>query len=54
MFRTFFSFELMFWLRGFMLYIFLLINTLIVFGAAWSDNIQSVAVCRTLIATPRM
>jgi len=40
MFRTFFSFELMFWLRGFMLYIFLLINTLIVFGAAWSDNIQ--------------
>jgi ABC-2 type transport system permease protein len=40
MFRTFFSFELTYWLRGFMLFIFLLINTLIVFGAAWSDNIQ--------------
>jgi hypothetical protein len=40
MFRTFFSFELSYWLRGFMLYIFLLINTLLVFGAAWSDTIQ--------------
>ncbi|MEY3174656.1 MAG: hypothetical protein RLZZ436_2570 [Planctomycetota bacterium] len=40
MFRTFFAFEIKFWLRGFMLYVFLLINSLLIFAAAASDRIQ--------------
>ncbi len=40
MFRTFFKFELGFWIRGMMLYIFLLIVGLLVFAAASNDNVQ--------------
>jgi ABC-2 type transport system permease protein len=40
MFRTFFRFETSYWLRGFMVYVFLLVNTLLIFGATSSDNIQ--------------
>ena len=40
MFRTFLRFEVSFWVRGWMVYIFLLINALMIFGAASSDNIQ--------------
>jgi ABC-2 type transport system permease protein len=40
MFSTFFSFEIKQWLRSPMLYIFLFIFTLLVFGATSSDNIS--------------
>jgi ABC-2 type transport system permease protein len=40
MFSTFFNFEIKQWLRSPMLYIFLFIFTLLVFGATASDNIQ--------------
>ncbi|MFN9720947.1 MAG: ABC transporter permease/M1 family aminopeptidase [Planctomycetota bacterium] len=40
MFRTFFRFELSYWLRGFMLYVFILINALLIFGATYSDNVR--------------
>ncbi|MEM8679930.1 MAG: hypothetical protein AAGF97_11300, partial [Planctomycetota bacterium] len=40
MFSTFFKFELGFWLRGMMLYIFLLITGLLVFAAASTDDVQ--------------
>lgn len=39
MFSTFFKFELKFWLRGMMVYIFLFIIALLVFGAASSDDV---------------
>ncbi|MBL8809760.1 MAG: hypothetical protein JNM43_06245 [Planctomycetaceae bacterium] len=40
MFRTFFRFELSYWFRGFMLYVFLLINALLIFAATYSDNVR--------------
>ena len=40
MFGAFFRFELWYWLRGYMLYVFLLINALLVFSATWSDNVR--------------
>lgn len=40
MFRTFFRFELSYWLRGFMLYVFILINALLIFAATYSDNVR--------------
>jgi ABC-2 type transport system permease protein len=40
MWKHFFRFEIRFWLRSFMLWIFLLIVAGLVFGAASSDNIQ--------------
>lgn len=39
-FLTFFSFEVSIWRRGFMVWIFLLVNSLLIFAAALSDNIQ--------------
>src|SRR6187399_3323832 len=36
----FFIFEIKYWLRQPMVYIFLAINTLMIFGATYSDNIQ--------------
>lgn len=40
MFPTFFRFELRYWLRGFMVYVFTLILGTLVFAATLSDNIQ--------------
>jgi ABC-2 type transport system permease protein len=40
MFSTFFRFELRYWLRGFMVYIFTLIFGVLVFAATLSDNVQ--------------
>jgi ABC-2 type transport system permease protein len=40
MFSTFFNFEIKQWLRSPMLYIFLFIFTLLVFGATSSDSVQ--------------
>lgn len=40
MFPTFFRFELRYWLRGFMVYVFTLILGLLVFAAMQSDNIR--------------
>jgi ABC-type transport system involved in multi-copper enzyme maturation permease subunit len=40
MFSTFFRFELRYWLRGFMVYVFTLILGALVFAATLSDNIQ--------------
>lgn len=40
MFGTFFRFELWYWLRGFMLYVFLLVNALLAFSATYSDNVR--------------
>ncbi|MCE2792197.1 MAG: ABC transporter permease [Blastopirellula sp.] len=40
MFPTFFGFELRYWLRGFMVYVFTLILGVLVFAATQSDNIQ--------------
>ncbi len=40
MFSTFFRFELNFWLRGMMVYVFMFILGLLVFGATASDNVQ--------------
>ena len=40
MFSTFFRFELRYWLRGFMVYVFTLILGTLVFAATLSDNIQ--------------
>jgi ABC-type transport system involved in multi-copper enzyme maturation permease subunit len=36
----FFTFEIRYWLRQPMVYVFFLINTLIIFGATYSDNIR--------------
>src|SRR4030095_7131292 len=36
----FFIFEIKYWLRQPMVYIFFAINTLLIFGATYSDNIQ--------------
>ncbi len=40
MFRTFFRFEISYWLRGFMVYVFLCVNALLIFGATISDNVR--------------
>ncbi|MFM7738730.1 MAG: ABC transporter permease [Planctomycetota bacterium] len=40
MFSTFFRFELRYWLRGFMVYVFTLILGILVFAATLSDNIR--------------
>ncbi|MFO0976913.1 MAG: M1 family aminopeptidase [Planctomycetaceae bacterium] len=40
MFRTFFRFELSYWFRGFMLYVFVLINALLICAATYSDNVR--------------
>ena len=40
MFGTFFRFELWYWLRGFMLYVFVLINAVMAFSATYSDNVR--------------
>lgn len=40
MFSTFLRFEIGFWLRGFMIYVFLLINSLLILAATSSDNVQ--------------
>ncbi|MFK7821422.1 MAG: ABC transporter permease, partial [Planctomycetaceae bacterium] len=40
MFSTFFRFELRYWLRGMMLYVFIIIMSLMMFGAASVDEIQ--------------
>ncbi len=40
MFGTFFQFELRFWLRGLMVYVFLFVIGLMIFGAVSSDNVQ--------------
>ena len=40
MFRTFFSFELNYWLRGMMLYVFLFVIGLLSFSAVSSDQVQ--------------
>ena len=39
MFGTFFRFEIRFWLRGMMVYIFTLIIALLIFGATTSDRV---------------
>lgn len=39
-FLTFFRFELSTWCRGLMVWIFLVVNTLLIFAAALSDNVQ--------------
>ena len=40
MFRTFFGFELRFWLRGMMVYVFFAIVGVLIFAAVSSDNVQ--------------
>ncbi len=40
MFSTFFNFELRFWLRGMMIYVFMFIIGLLIFAAVSSDNVQ--------------
>ncbi|HEY6563884.1 MAG TPA: ABC transporter permease, partial [Pirellulaceae bacterium] len=40
MFGTFFKFEIGYWLRGMMVYIFLFVIGLMIFGAVSSDNVQ--------------
>lgn len=40
MFGAFFRFELWYWLRGFMLYVFVLINAVMAFSATYSDNVR--------------
>ena len=40
MFRTIYAFEVRFWLRQPLVYVFLGINALLVFGASASDNVQ--------------
>jgi hypothetical protein len=40
MFKEFFAFELRYWLRGWMLYIFVAIMAVLFFAAASSDDIQ--------------
>lgn len=40
MFRTIYAFEVRFWLKQPLVYVFLAINALLVFGAASSDNVQ--------------
>lgn len=40
MFGAFFRFELWYWLRGFMLYVFVLINAVLAFSATYSDNVR--------------
>ena len=40
MFSTFFRFEVSYWRRGFMLYIFILVNALLVLAAVSSDNVR--------------
>jgi ABC-type transport system involved in multi-copper enzyme maturation permease subunit len=39
MFAAFFRFELHYWLRGFTVYLFLLITALMIFAATWSDDV---------------
>ena len=40
MFSTFFRFEVSYWLRGFMLWIFILVNALLILAAVSSDNVR--------------
>ena len=43
MFKHFFGFEVQFWLRGWMVWIFFLIVGLLFFGAVSSDELRAVA-----------